>query len=141
MRRWPIIRQPTIARSLRVSLVALEDDDAAGAPQRESAMRDSRSSIDVKSSTLASRYARARAVGRKLLWIFAIVCLLLLIAGSGKAALPAFRWAEKRVNPNSLWHMTLALAVMIPFNLGLSAPIVHQAWCVAIAFVGRPFPC
>ena len=71
-----------------------------------------------------------------------IVCLVLLLARAGKSVLPLFRWAEKRVDANSPWHMALALAVTVPFNLGIPIPIVHQVWCVAIGtcFRWKAFP-
>lgn len=53
-----------------------------------------------------------------------------------------FHWAEHLIDRNSPWHMFLSFAVLLPFNLGLPIPLVHQAWAVAIGcfFRWRAFP-
>lgn len=66
----------------------------------------------------------------------------LVLLRSARAIISTFHWAEKRVDRSSPWHMVLAFAVTLPFNLGVPIPIVHQAWAVAIGcfFRWNAFP-
>jgi len=84
-----------------------------------------------------SRAGGLRRWRRWLLWASALTLAGLVLLKSAHYIVATFHWAEKRVDRDSWWHMWIAFAVTLPFNLGVPIPFVHQAWAVAIGVFFR----
>ena len=89
-----------------------------------------------------SRAGKLRRWLKRFGWLVGISLIVLVLLQSARSIVSAFHLVEKLVHRDSLWHMTLAFLVTLPFSLGIPIPLVHQAWAVAIGcfFRWNAFP-